>query len=141
LSGLFADDAHWRNLFGLSWQFATFSDDDTLGHEILRSAREQFEADGLRLKDGSALQAELFVLATGYKGIDNLLEKLFGDEVAGRVGRVWGFDETTGELRNMWTRTPQPGLWFTAGAFSQARIYSRYIALQIDAIENGRLSK
>jgi cation diffusion facilitator CzcD-associated flavoprotein CzcO len=101
----------------------------------------QFEADGLRLKDGSALQAELFVLATGYKGIDNLLAKLFGDEVARRVGRVWGFDETTGELRNMWTRTPQPGLWFTAGAFSQARIYSRYIALQIDAIENGKLRK
>jgi putative flavoprotein involved in K+ transport len=101
----------------------------------------QFEADGLRLKNGSALQAELFVLATGYKGIDNLLAKLFGDEVARRVGRVWGFDEATGELRNMWTRTPQPGLWFTAGAFSQARIYSRYIALQIDAIERGRLSK
>jgi putative flavoprotein involved in K+ transport len=41
----------------------------------------------------------------------------------------------------MWTRTPQPGLRFTAGAFSQARIYSRYIALQIDAIERGRLCK
>jgi hypothetical protein len=41
----------------------------------------------------------------------------------------------------MWTRTGQPGLWFTAGAFSQARIYSRYIALQIDAIEQGRLAK
>jgi hypothetical protein len=39
------------------------------------------------------------------------------------------------------TRMPQPGLWFTAGAFSQARIYSRYIALQIDAIEQGRLAK
>ena len=41
----------------------------------------------------------------------------------------------------MWTRTPQPGLWFIGGAFSQARIYSRYIALQIDAIEAGRLAK
>lgn len=41
----------------------------------------------------------------------------------------------------MWTRTPQPALWFTAGALSQARIYSRYIALQIDAIEHGRLAK
>jgi putative flavoprotein involved in K+ transport len=99
------------------------------------------EADGLRLKDGSLQGAELFVLATGYKGIDHLLPKLFGDEVARRVGKVWGFDEATGELRNMWTRTPQPGLWFTAGAFSQARIYSRYIALQIDAIEQGGLAK
>ncbi len=41
----------------------------------------------------------------------------------------------------MWRRTGQPGLWFTAGAFSQARIYSRFIALQIDAIEKGRLGK
>ena len=38
----------------------------------------------------------------------------------------------------MWTRTPQPGLWFVGGAFSQARIYSRYVALQIDAIEAGQ---
>jgi hypothetical protein len=41
----------------------------------------------------------------------------------------------------MWTRTGQPGLWFTRGAFSQARIFSRFIALQIAAIEAGTLSK
>ena len=41
----------------------------------------------------------------------------------------------------MWTRTRQPGLWFTGGSFSQCRIYSRFIALQIDAIEQGRLAK
>jgi putative flavoprotein involved in K+ transport len=99
------------------------------------------EADGLRLRDGSRVGAELFVLATGYKGPDHLLAQLFGADVAKRVGRVWGFDEATQELRNMWTRTPQPGLWFTGGAFSQARIYSRYIALQIAAIEAGRLAK
>jgi len=100
-----------------------------------------YVADGLRMRDGSVRPAALFVLATGYKGPDHLLEQLFGEEVARRVGRVWGFDETIQELRNMWTRTPQPGLWFTGGAFSQARIYSRYIALQIGAIEAGRLSK
>jgi cation diffusion facilitator CzcD-associated flavoprotein CzcO len=100
-----------------------------------------FEPRGLRLKDGTMREAELLVLATGYKGIHHLLPTLFGNAIANRVGRVWGFDEATGELRNMWTRTPQPGLWFTAGAFSQARIYSRCIALQIDAIERGRLAK
>ncbi|THD45133.1 MAG: FAD-binding protein [Bradyrhizobium sp.] len=99
------------------------------------------ETGGLRLADGSALHAELFVLATGYKGPDHLVGQLFGAEVAARVGRVWGFNEETSELANMWRRTPQPGLWFTAGAFSQARIYSRFIALQIDAIEKGTLGK
>jgi putative flavoprotein involved in K+ transport len=100
-----------------------------------------FEAGGIRRKDGSMLQADLLVLATGYRGLDAMLDKYFGTDVAARVGKVWGFDEATQELRNMWTRTGQPGLWFTAGAFSQARIYSRYIALQIDAIERGVLSR
>jgi hypothetical protein len=66
---------------------------------------------------------------------------LFGSELARRVGRVWGFDDETSELANMWRRTAQEGLWFTAGSFSQARIYSRFIALQIDAIEAGKLAK
>ncbi len=102
---------------------------------------EGYAADGIRMRGGTVRKAELFVLATGYKGPDHLLTQLFGEEVARRVGRVWGFDAATQELRNMWTRTPQAGLWFTGGAFSQARIYSQYIALQIDAIEAGRLPK
>ena len=103
--------------------------------------RKRADASSVALKNGTQLAADLFVLATGYKGLDHPLAKLFGAEVAARVGRVWGFDEATSELRNMWRRTGQPGLWFTAGAFSQARIYSRFIALQIDAIERGMLSK
>jgi putative flavoprotein involved in K+ transport len=100
-----------------------------------------YERDALRFKDGTRLTCELVVLATGYKGPDHLLQQLFGEAVAQRVGRVWGFDEASQELRNMWTRTPQPGLWFVGGAFSQARIYSRYIAAQIAAIEAGQLPK
>jgi hypothetical protein len=39
----------------------------------------------------------------------------------------------------MWSRTSQPGLWLTGGAFSQCRIYSKYLALQIKAFELGLL--
>ena len=56
--------------------------------------------------------------------------------MAARVGPVWGFGDGQ-ELRNMFTRTAQPGLWFIAGSFAQARIYSKYLALQIKAIEEG----
>ncbi|MEO6839197.1 MAG: NAD(P)/FAD-dependent oxidoreductase [Bradyrhizobium sp.] len=108
---------------------------------IQASEIRQFVAGGLALNDGSIRKADLVVLATGYKGPDHLLSTLFGEEVAKRVGKVWGFDDQTQELRNMWTRTGQQGLWFTGGAFSQCRIYSRFIALQIDAIEAGRLAK
>ena len=39
----------------------------------------------------------------------------------------------------MFTRTAQPGLWFIAGSFTQCRIYSKYLALQIKACEEGLL--
>jgi cation diffusion facilitator CzcD-associated flavoprotein CzcO len=47
---------------------------------------EGITADGLQLKDGSRLNAELIILATGYKGLDHLLGELFGADVAQRVG-------------------------------------------------------
>jgi putative flavoprotein involved in K+ transport len=83
--------------------------------------------------------ADLVVLATGYKGQEALVEKLFGREVAQRVGPVWNFGEGQ-ELRNMFQRTPQSGLWFIAGSFAQCRIYSKYLALQIQASELGLLA-
>jgi cation diffusion facilitator CzcD-associated flavoprotein CzcO len=98
-----------------------------------------FVADGARMRDGRTLKADLIILATGYKGQEHLVRKLFGDEVAARVGPIWGFGDGE-ELRNMFTRTPQPGLWFIAGSFAQCRIYSKYLALQIKACELGLLS-
>ena len=61
-----------------------------------------------------------------------------GDGVAGRIGPVWGFD-AGGELANMWRRTAQPGLWFTAGGLPHVRIYSKFLALQIKACDAGLL--
>jgi putative flavoprotein involved in K+ transport len=101
---------------------------------------ECFVTDGARMKRGETLAAELIVLATGYKGQQHLVRKLFGDAVAERVGPVWGFGEGQ-ELRNMYTRTGQPGLWFIAGSLAQCRINSKYLALQIKAIEEGLLPR
>ena len=95
---------------------------------------EKFVAEGARLKDGSVVPAELLVLATGYKNQQDTVRRYLGDEIADRIGPVWGFDEG-GELRNMWRRTAQPGLWFTAGSLAQCRIFSRYLAIQIKALE------
>ena len=80
------------------------------------------------------------MLATGYKRQEELVRKLFGEAVAKRVGPIWGFGEEQ-ELRNMYTRTGQPGLWFIAGGLAQCRIDSKYLALQIKAIEEGLLPR
>jgi thioredoxin reductase len=98
-----------------------------------------FVAEGARMRSGATLPADLIVLATGYKGQEHLVSKLFGGDVALRLGPIWGFGDGQ-ELRNMFTRTAQPGLWFIAGSFAQCRIYSKHLALQIKACEIGLLS-
>ncbi len=97
-----------------------------------------FVPAGARMRGGETLAADLIVLATGYKGQEYLVSKLFGDDVAGRLGPIWGFGDGQ-ELRNMFARTAQPGLWFIAGSFAQCRIYSKYLSLQIKACEVGLL--
>jgi putative flavoprotein involved in K+ transport len=99
----------------------------------------EFVAEGARLKSGETMPADLIVLATGYKGQDYLVRKLFGDRVGDRVGPIWGFGDGQ-ELRNMYVRTGQPGLWFIAGSLAQCRIYSKYLGLQIKACEEGLIS-
>jgi pyridine nucleotide-disulfide oxidoreductase len=100
----------------------------------------EFAAEGARLCSGQTLAADLIVLATGFKGQEHLVCKLFGDDVAASLGPIWGFGETQ-ELRNMFVRTAQPGLWFIGGSFAQCRIYSKFLGLQIKACEAGLLPR
>ena len=97
---------------------------------------DTFISNGIKMKDGSIVEASLLVTATGYKNQQDTTRLFLGDTIADRIGKVWGFDEE-GELRNMWRRTPQPGLWFTAGGLAQVRIFSKYLAMQIKAVEEG----
>jgi putative flavoprotein involved in K+ transport len=101
---------------------------------------DAFVAGGARLRDGETLPADLIVLATGYKGQEHLVRKLFGEATATCVGPIWGFGDGQ-ELRNMYVHTPQAGLWFIAGSLAQCRINSKYLALQIKAIEAGLLPR
>ena len=101
---------------------------------------EAFVAEGARMTNGETLAADLIALATGYKPQEHLVRRLFGDEIAERIGPIWGFGEGQ-ELRNMYTRTAQPGLWFIAGSLAQCRINSKFLALQIKAIEEGLIPR
>jgi hypothetical protein len=78
------------------------------------------------------VDADLVVLATGYENQQATVRRLLGDEVADRLGPVWGFGDNQ-FMRNMWTRTAQQGLWLMGGAFNECRLYSKFLALQIRA--------
>jgi putative flavoprotein involved in K+ transport len=97
------------------------------------------------LADGTELPADLVVYATGYGSMNGWAAELISQEVADRVGKVWGLGSDTakdpgpweGEQRNMWKPTQQPGLWFHGGNLHQSRHYSLYLALQLKARQVG----
>ncbi|KAF2787115.1 FAD/NAD(P)-binding domain-containing protein [Melanomma pulvis-pyrius CBS 109.77] len=92
--------------------------------------------NGLKFADGSVLEAEEIIFATGYQNMRSQARIIFGDEVADRVGDVWGFNDE-GEFRTMWQKSGHPGLWFMGGNLAISRYYSRILALQIKAREEG----
>ncbi len=106
---------------------------------------ERINARSVVLTDGTELPADLIVYATGYGSMNGWAAKLISQEVADRVGKVWGLGSNTaydpgpweGEQRNMWKPTQQPGLWFHGGNLAQSRNYSRYLALQLKARMEG----
>ena len=97
------------------------------------------------LSDGTELEADVIVYATGYGSMNHWLADLVSPEVADRVGKVWGLGSSTtkdpgpweGELRNMWKPTNQPQLWIHGGNLHQSRHYSQFLSLQLKARYEG----
>ncbi|MDG4663446.1 NAD(P)/FAD-dependent oxidoreductase [Mycobacterium sp. 236(2023)] len=97
------------------------------------------------LSDGTELPADVVVYATGYGSMNGWAADLIGQDVADKVGKVWGLGSETpkdpgpweGEQRNMWKPTQQPNLWFHGGNLHQSRHYSLYLALQLKARHEG----
>jgi putative flavoprotein involved in K+ transport len=97
------------------------------------------------MDDGTDLPADLVVYATGYSSMNGFVADLVSQEMADRVGKVWGLGSDTkkdpgpweGEQRNMWKPTQQEGLWFHGGNLHQSRYYSLYLALQLKARAEG----
>lgn len=98
----------------------------------------RLEAKKVIFSDGTALNADIIVLATGYKPLQEAVRALFGDDVADRVGPIWGIGDD-GELRNMYARTAQEGFYVSGGGIPGARAYSQYTAMLIKAAVEGLL--
>lgn len=102
---------------------------------------EKIKPKSVVLTDGTELEADLIVYATGYGSMNGWAAKIISQEVADKVGKCWGMGSDTkkdpgpweGELRNMWKPTHQEALWFHGGNLHQSRHYSQYLSLQIKA--------
>lgn len=100
---------------------------------------ETFVEAGARLTDGTMVPVDVLILATGYYPQVELVRRSLGEDLVKRIGPVWGIG-VDGELSNMFKRTPQQGLWFIAGGLPHCRINSKYLAIQIKAMELGMLA-
>ena len=70
-----------------------------------------FNERSLLLKDGSSLDADIVVLATGYDNMRTTVRKALGDHVADRCKDVWDLDEE-GEVNAVCSHPSLPNLLF-----------------------------
>ncbi|GAA4228245.1 putative flavoprotein involved in K+ transport [Sagittula marina] len=113
--------------------------------KLVKGQVDHFDETGVVLSDGTHLDADLVVMATGYGSMNGWAADLISQEVADKVGKVWGLGSDTtkdpgpweGEQRNMWKPTQQENLWFHGGNLHQSRHYSLYLALQLKARMEG----
>ncbi|MFD4635839.1 NAD(P)-binding domain-containing protein [Lentzea sp. NPDC058436] len=109
--------------------------------KLVRGQVDRLTKNAVVLADGTELEADVVVYATGYGSMNGWVADLAGQEMADRVGKCWGLGSGTtkdpgpweGEQRNMWKPTQQPGLWFHGGNLHQSRYYSLFLALQLKA--------
>jgi cation diffusion facilitator CzcD-associated flavoprotein CzcO len=93
----------------------------------------------VNFSDGSSCEADIIVLATGYKPLEDTVAQIFGEGVASRVGPIWGIGDD-GEIRGMYAGTGHPNFYVIGGGLVGARSYSRYMALLIKAQLEGLVS-
>ena len=113
--------------------------------KLVKGQVDHLTEDAVVLADGTELPADLVVYATGYGSMNGWAADLISEEVADRLGKVWGLgSETTkdpgpweGEQRNMWKPTQVEHLWMHGGNLHQSRHYSLYLALQLKARYEG----
>ncbi|MBO2453183.1 NAD(P)/FAD-dependent oxidoreductase [Actinomadura barringtoniae] len=94
---------------------------------------------GVVFTDGTAMDVDLIVFATGYESMDESVHGLLGPAAA-KVQKVYGLADD-GEYSEAWRRSRQPGLWFATGFVTMARFYSRSLTMLIKAIETGLTPK
>jgi putative flavoprotein involved in K+ transport len=109
--------------------------------KLARGQVDHLTETAVVLADGTELDADLVVYATGYGPMNGWAADLISPQVADRLGKVWGLGSDTakdpgpweGEERNMWKPTQVEALWMHGGNLHQSRHYSLYLALQLKA--------
>ena len=75
---------------------------------------QQFTEDALIAEDGSKVEADVVLFATGYGDARNPIREIVGEELGQKITPIWGLDEE-GELRTCWKEIGISNLWLMMG--------------------------
>lgn len=97
---------------------------------------EAFTSDSVILSGGRERKYDLVVFATGFSNAVDSIRAVLRDDVAKRLGPIWGIDEE-GEFKSVYKASGVPGLWVMAGYLPYTRYHAKRLALRIKASLEG----
>ncbi|CAG5186715.1 uncharacterized protein ALTATR162_LOCUS11681 [Alternaria atra] len=97
---------------------------------------DHFTEDKVVLSGGREKEFDLVVFATGYTNTIESIRRTLGDEIASRVGPIWGVDEE-GEAKTAFRESGVPNLWIMVGFLPMTRYVSKLLALRLKALKEG----
>ena len=106
---------------------------------------ERLTERGIRFVDGTEIDADVVIQATGFQSLHEMIAQIVSREVGDRIGKCWGLGSGTrndpgpwhGEPRNMYKPVAQENMWIQGGNLALSRIFSKFVALQIKARMEG----
>lgn len=103
--------------------------------KLRRGGVTGLDSSGVVLSDGTTLDADLVVFATGYEPPTTAVRDVLGDAIADQLGEFASVG-ADGEYGSLWRRSGVDGLWFMISlSIEHGRFYSKHLALQIAADE------
>jgi hypothetical protein len=95
---------------------------------------ERFTKTGLRFANGTEVEADVVMFATGFDDYRGPIRAILGDEY--KLTPIWGLNHE-GELRTAWREAGAPNVWYMMGNLAWCRFFSKHVALQIKAKQEG----
>ena len=93
------------------------------------SAIKEFTKTGLEFEDGSTLDTDVVVFATGFGDYRDGFRNILSKDLGSKVKRIWGLD-SSGEPRGAWRDIGVDNLWCMMGNLAMCRYHSRHVALR-----------
>lgn len=91
---------------------------------------KRFTKKTLVFEDGSELEADVVIFASGFGDARKPMREIVGEEVGKKLHPIWNLDYE-GETRGAWKEIGVENLWCMMGNFAWCRFYSKRLALQI----------